>query len=125
MTDPPVSITRCAQPGVPVPGRPAGACTSVARTVAVRATVPWVDSADTAMAAARPARAVGEAEPGRLLVHHQGDAAPGGGEPDRDRDVPAGCQHRVRPELPHRPARLEDADGIPRHSLGSFAGVPG
>ena len=49
---------------------------------------------------------VGEAEPGRLLVHHEGDAAPGSSEPDRDRDVPAGRQHRVRPELPHRPARL-------------------
>ena len=40
MTDPSVSIARRAQPGVPVPGRPAGACTTVARTVAVRATVP-------------------------------------------------------------------------------------
>ena len=42
MTDPPASITRCAQPGEPVPGRRpgAGACTTVARTVAVRATVP-------------------------------------------------------------------------------------
>ena len=42
MTDPPVSITRRAQPGEPVPGRRpgAGAGTTVARTVAVRATVP-------------------------------------------------------------------------------------
>ena len=42
MTDPPASITRCAQPGVPVPGgRPgAGACPTVARTEKVRATVP-------------------------------------------------------------------------------------
>jgi hypothetical protein len=42
MTDPPASVTRCAPPGVPVPGgRPgAGAWTTVARTVAVRTTVP-------------------------------------------------------------------------------------
>ena len=40
MTDPSASITRRAQPGVPAPGRPAGACATVARTVAVRATVP-------------------------------------------------------------------------------------
>ncbi len=41
MTDPPVSITRRAQPGEPVPGCPAaGAGTTVARTLAVRATVP-------------------------------------------------------------------------------------
>ncbi len=41
MTDPPVWIARRAQPGVPIAGRsPAGACTTVARTVAVRATVP-------------------------------------------------------------------------------------
>jgi hypothetical protein len=33
---------------------------------------------------------------GRLLVHHHGDTAPGGGQPDRDRDVPAGRQHDVR-----------------------------
>ena len=41
MTDPSVSITRCAPPGVPSPGRPApDAWTTVARTVAVLATVP-------------------------------------------------------------------------------------
>ena len=42
MTDPPVSITRCAQPGAPVPDgcSAPGAWTTVARTVAVRATVP-------------------------------------------------------------------------------------
>jgi predicted DNA-binding transcriptional regulator AlpA len=42
MTDPPVGITRCAQPGAPVPGgcSAPGAWTTVARTVAVRATVP-------------------------------------------------------------------------------------
>ena len=40
MTDPSVSVARRAQPGVPLPGRPAGAGTTVARTVAVRATVP-------------------------------------------------------------------------------------
>jgi hypothetical protein len=42
MTDPPVSITRCAQPGAPVPGgcSAPGAWTTVARTVALRATVP-------------------------------------------------------------------------------------
>ena len=41
MTDPSISVTRCAQPGVPSPGCPAsGACTTVARTFAVRGTVP-------------------------------------------------------------------------------------
>ena len=40
MTDPSVSIARCAQPGELVPGCPAGAWTTVARAVAVRATVP-------------------------------------------------------------------------------------
>jgi hypothetical protein len=41
MTDPPVSIMRCAPPGVPVPGRRAGAgaWTTGERAVAVRATV--------------------------------------------------------------------------------------
>jgi hypothetical protein len=38
VTDPPISVTRRAQPGEPVPGCPAGACTTVARTVAARAT---------------------------------------------------------------------------------------
>ena len=40
MTDPPVSITRCAPPGVPVPDRRPGAGTTVARTCAVRGCVP-------------------------------------------------------------------------------------
>jgi hypothetical protein len=41
MTDPSVKITRRPPPVEPVPGCPAaGACTTVARTVAVRATVP-------------------------------------------------------------------------------------
>ena len=41
MTDPPVSITRCAQPGMPSPGCPAaGGGATVARTFAVPATVP-------------------------------------------------------------------------------------
>ena len=40
MTDPSARMTRRAQPGVPVPGCPAGAGTTGARTVAVRAPVP-------------------------------------------------------------------------------------
>jgi hypothetical protein len=42
MTDPSSTIVRCAQPGTPSPGCPpaAGACTTVARAVAARATAP-------------------------------------------------------------------------------------
>ena len=40
MTEPSVSITRCVPPGVPVPDHRPGAGTTVARTCAVRATVP-------------------------------------------------------------------------------------
>ena len=61
MTDPPVWIARRAQPGVPVPGRsPAGACTTVARTVAVRATVPpWCPPAGRPSPMAAPSRRAG------------------------------------------------------------------
>ena len=66
MTDPPVWIARRAQPGVPIAGRsPAGACTTVARTVAVRATVPpWCPPqgpAPSRRAGYRPAPARGSA----------------------------------------------------------------
>ena len=42
MTDPSASITRCPQAGTPEPGCPPHAGATVARTFAVRATVPLI-----------------------------------------------------------------------------------
>ncbi len=78
MTDPPVRITRRAQPGEPVPGRRpgAGACATGARTVAVRAPVP-------------PSRH----PPGGRPSYPPGPSWPGGYRP-----VPArGCGPGARP----------------------------
>ena len=101
MTDPSVSITRCAQPGEPVPGCPAGAWTTVARTVAVRATVP-----PSRYPARRPAR-----RRGRPLL-------PAGRVPARiDAWLGAGCQARPRA----RRGRLDAAGGVEAGCLRSRA----
>jgi len=81
MTDPPASVTRSAQPGEPVPGRRpgAGACTTGARTVAVRAPVP-------------PTRY----PPGGRPSCRAGPSWPGGDRPASTR----GCGPGVKPAPP-------------------------
>src|ERR1700688_4906512 len=94
MTDPPVRITRRAQPGEPVPGRRpgAGACATGARTVAVRAPVP-------------PSR---YPPGGRALV--PGRPLLAGRVPARiDAWLRAGCQARPRAG---RPGGLDGAGGV-------------
>jgi hypothetical protein len=111
MTDPPVSITRRARPGVPVPGRrpAAGAWTTVARTVAVRATVPpWYPARGRPAAGAAPSSRRGGYRPASTRGSGPGvKPAPGHGADDLTRRAEwrlDACGPGRQASVPRRPA---------------------
>jgi hypothetical protein len=109
MTDPSARMTRRAQPGLPVPGCPAGAGTTGARTVAVRPRAPFaVPAPGPALPRGRPILHAGRA-PARidawLRAGRQARPRPGGGDlTGRAESRVDACGPGRQASAPRRPA---------------------